>query len=95
MAATVLIGLGLLVPGPAAAGGGRMYLIDDDIHKHLKKTNDEFGLCRREGMSMMPLVMFKPRGTPGQSLYWDAATDRFIRYPGFSGCSVWKRLGQG
>jgi len=44
---------------------------------------------------MNPIVVFQPKGSAGRSLYWDRATDRFIRYPGFSGCTVWRRIGQG
>lgn len=95
LAAGVLVGLGLLAFAPAAEASARQYVIKDSIHNHLRKTNDEFGLCQRHGMSMKPLVMFQPSGQPGQSLYWDRATDRFIRYPGYSGCSVWERASQG
>lgn len=75
------------------ANAGTQYLIPESISAHLKKTTDDFGLCGRRGVSMYPLVVFQPKGSMGMGFYWDRPTDRFVQYPGTSGCMVWMRLG--
>lgn len=69
------------------------YVIREPIQQHLERTDDEHGLCNRKGMAMNQMLVFRPGGSGGVSVYWHRATDRFVQYPGLSACSVWKRLG--
>lgn len=88
---TVALLAQLAVPCEAAAGV--KYVVSGTIREHLEKTTDAYGLCRKVGVSMGALVLFQPAGSPGVGVYWDRASDRFVLYPGSSGCVVWKRKG--
>ena len=84
-----MVALLLLSPGAVAKS---QYVITGPIREHLQRVPDEHQLCRRQGISMNPLVVFMPTAATAVSVYWHRSTDRFVQYPGTSACMVWKRM---
>ena len=84
--------LGCALSGSEAAAVTK-YVIDEPIGQHLQRTEDEGNLCSRQGMSMNSMVLFLPTSRNAVSVYWDRRSDRFLQYPGTTGCTVWKRIG--
>lgn len=89
----VLAGLTVLVcllPTVASAAQ-RQYVIREPIYQLLEMTEDFRGLCRRPGPANNHLVLFMPSAVRTVPVYWHPKADRFIQYPGTSGCVIWKR----
>lgn len=85
-----LLALACLLPAVASAAR-QHYVIHAPIRQVLEAAEDPRALCHQPGPANDHLVLFMPAPTRTVPVYWHPRADRFIQYPGTTGCVIWKR----